>query len=53
MVICGLLVSTIFFHIIHTILEKKKCYPTQIVCFDFLYDLYLKQFPLQEEMSEI
>jgi hypothetical protein len=36
-----------------TIFEREKKNWTQNVCFDFLYNICLKHFSLQEELSEI
>jgi hypothetical protein len=47
----------IFYNIFHVISLRarfsKNSHWTQNVCFDFLYDLYLKHFSFWEEMSEI
>jgi hypothetical protein len=41
--ICGLPRCAVFFHITsHTVRFEKQSYWTQNVCFDFLYNLFLK-----------
>jgi hypothetical protein len=52
--ICGPPASNIFprYLIDGTIFEKES-YWTQIVCFDFLYKVRLKQFSFYEDLSEL
>ena len=47
--------STMLFYIISSTarFSGKKIYWTQNVCFDFLYNFWVKHFLLLEEMSEI
>ena len=53
-VICHLLGSTIFFHIIsQNARYSEKEVNEHKMCFDFLYSFYPKQLLFQEDVSEI
>jgi len=53
-VICGLSGYATFFHIISQMTQfSEKGYWTRNVCFDFLHNICLKQFPSKEEMSKV
>ena len=53
-VICGLSGCTVFFHVIsNSTISIQVLLNTQFVCFDSVYNFYLKYFSILEEFSEI
>jgi hypothetical protein len=52
-VICGLSVSTIFFHIYHKLHDFRRKVIKHKICFDYLYNFCIKHFSFWEYFSEI